>query len=48
LPFKNYGNGEVVMPGMEPKTVVQAGVFAAALAAFLLGTAVILGKQKND
>lgn len=45
--FKNYGNGEVVMPGMEPKTVVQAGVFAAALVAFLLGTAVILGK-KND
>lgn len=24
--FKSYGNGEVVMPGMEPKTVMQAAV----------------------
>lgn len=24
--FKSYGDGEVVMPGMEPQTVVQAGV----------------------
>ena len=32
--FKDYGDGEVVMPGMEPKTVVQAGV-AVAVAATL-------------
>ncbi len=24
--FQSYGDGKVVMPGMEPKTVVQAGV----------------------
>ncbi len=47
--FKNYGNGEVVMPGMEPKTVVQAGVAAAAAAAFLVGAAVVLSKSgKKD
>lgn len=31
--FADYGDGEVVMPGMEPKTVVQAGVGLLALAA---------------
>jgi uncharacterized protein (DUF362 family) len=31
--FQSYGDGQVVMPGMEPKTVIQAGVGAAALAA---------------
>lgn len=31
--FKSYGDGQVVMPGMEPKTVVQAGVGLLALAA---------------
>ena len=24
--FQSYGDGQVVMPGMEPKTVIQAGV----------------------
>lgn len=24
--FKNYGDGQVVMPGVEPKTVIQAGI----------------------
>jgi len=28
--FQHYGDGKVVMPGMEPKTVVQAAVGAAA------------------
>ena len=28
--FQQYGDGKVVMPGMEPKTVVQAAVGAAA------------------
>jgi uncharacterized protein (DUF362 family) len=31
--FASYGDGEVVMPGMEPKTVIQAAVGIAALAA---------------
>ena len=30
--FASYGDGEVVMPGMEPKTVVQAGIGLLALA----------------
>jgi uncharacterized protein (DUF362 family) len=29
--FRQYGNGEVVMPGMEPRTVLQAGAGLAAL-----------------
>ena len=29
--FKAYGDGQVVMPGMEPKTVIQAGVGLAVL-----------------
>lgn len=36
--FKAYGDGNVVMPGMEPKTVIQAGLgltIAAALIGFL-------------
>jgi uncharacterized protein (DUF362 family) len=31
--FKSYGDGQVVMPGMEPKTVVQAAVGVSLLAA---------------
>ncbi len=34
--FESYGDGKVVMPGMEPKTVVQAGA-AIAVAATLTG-----------
>lgn len=30
--FQSYGDGQVVMPGMEPKTVVQAGVGLALIA----------------
>ncbi|MDD5469031.1 MAG: DUF362 domain-containing protein [Anaerolineales bacterium] len=37
--FRNYGDGQVVMPGMEPKTVVQA----AAGMAVLLGLAGAVG-----
>lgn len=33
--FKQYGDGEVVLPGMEPKTVVQAGIGLGVLAAGL-------------
>ncbi|MCC6146566.1 MAG: DUF362 domain-containing protein [Anaerolineaceae bacterium] len=35
--FKEYGDGEVVMPGMEPRTVVQSAVGLTALAALLGG-----------
>ncbi len=46
--FKSYGDGEVVMPGMEPKTVIQAGVGIGALMAFLGGAAYLLSKGKGD
>ena len=35
--FENYGDGEVVLPGMEPKTVVQAIVGLTLLAAAAIG-----------
>jgi uncharacterized protein (DUF362 family) len=35
--FQSYGDGQVVMPGMQPKTVIQAGV------AILLGMAILVG-----
>ena len=45
--FKNYGNGDVVLPGMEPKTVKQAAVGTAAIA-LLLGAALWwTGKRKT-
>lgn len=45
--FKNYGNGKVVLPGMEPKTVVQAGA-AVGLLAILAGVgAYLLGRRKK-
>jgi len=44
--FKSYGDGQVVMPGMEPKTVVQAGVGLAALGAGLAGLAYLLNRRK--
>ncbi len=34
--FRDYGDGQVVMPGMEPKTVIQAVVGLALVAATLL------------
>ena len=43
--FKSYGDGKVVMPGMEPKTVVQSGVLLAALGAFF--AALLLKKRKR-
>ncbi len=45
--FKNYGDGQVVLPGMEPKTVVTAGVGIAALLAGLAGLALYLGRKKR-
>jgi uncharacterized protein (DUF362 family) len=43
--FQSYGDGQVVMPGMEPKTVVQAGIGLAALAAGLVGIFYLLNRR---
>ena len=43
--FASYGDGQVVMPGMEPKTVIQAGVGLAALTAGVIGLAYLLSKR---
>jgi uncharacterized protein (DUF362 family) len=45
--FESYGDGTVVMPGMEPKTVVQASVGLAAMAALAVGVAFLLRKRSN-
>jgi uncharacterized protein (DUF362 family) len=42
--FKSYGDGQVVMPGMEPKTVVQAAIGMALLAALTIGGLRLLRK----
>lgn len=44
--FQSYGDGQVVMPGMEPKTVLQAGTGIALLFA-LLGWASYRLRRKN-
>jgi uncharacterized protein (DUF362 family) len=43
--FQAYGDGQVVMPGMEPKTVVQAGIGLAALTAGLAGLVYLLNRR---
>jgi uncharacterized protein (DUF362 family) len=40
--FKTYGDGQVVMPGMEPKTVMQAGIGLAVVLTSVLGLAYFL------
>jgi uncharacterized protein (DUF362 family) len=45
--FSSYGDGEVVMPGMEPKTVVQAVVGATILAMGIIGTAYFLNQKRS-
>ena len=44
--FKSYGDGNVVMPGVEPRTVIQAGVGIAAMFA-LLGAAIYFFSHKS-
>jgi len=46
--FKQYGNGEVVMPGMEPKTVVQAAVGLTLLATALAGLTYYVSSNKRS
>jgi uncharacterized protein (DUF362 family) len=43
--FKSYGDGQVVMPGMEPKTVLQAVAGLAALVALTIGGISMLRKR---
>ena len=43
--FASYGDGQVVMPGMEPKTVIQAGVGLAALTIGVIGLAYLLSRR---
>jgi uncharacterized protein (DUF362 family) len=43
--FESYGDGRVVMPGMEPKTVVQAAVGLAVLAAAIAGGVYMLRRR---
>ncbi|MFA9405612.1 MAG: DUF362 domain-containing protein [Anaerolineales bacterium] len=44
--FKSYGDGEVVMPGMEPKTVIQATAAVALLTLLVVGGLSALHKRK--
>ena len=46
--FKNYGNGNVVMPGMEPRTVIQAGAGIAAAATIAGGLLWLLSRKKKS
>jgi uncharacterized protein (DUF362 family) len=43
--FQSYGDGGVVMPGMEPKTVVQAAVGLTVIAAAMLGLGLLLRRR---
>ncbi|NIM96307.1 MAG: DUF362 domain-containing protein [Anaerolineales bacterium] len=43
--FKSYGDGEVVMPGMEPKTVIQAVAGLTLLAALAAGAFYLLRRR---
>lgn len=45
--FASYGDGNVVMPGMEPKTVAQAAIGLALLAGAAAGLALTLTKKKT-
>jgi len=45
--FASYGDGSVVMPGMEPKTVIQAAVGLSALTALLVGLSYLLSRRRS-
>ncbi len=44
--FANYGDGQVVMPGMEPKTVAQAAAALGLLAAAGVGLGYMLNRRR--
>jgi uncharacterized protein (DUF362 family) len=45
--FQSYGDGQVVMPGMEPKTVLQAGASIGLALVAITGLLVYLFKRKK-
>ncbi len=45
--FQSYGNGQVVMPGMEPKTVLQAGAGIGLALAAMAGVLVYLVRRRK-
>jgi len=45
--FQSYGDGQVVMPGMEPKTVIQAGVGIVLFLAILAWITSRLSRRNN-
>jgi hypothetical protein len=45
--FSKYGDGKVVLPGVEPKTVVQAGAGLAALGVIAGMGAWLIGRSKK-
>ncbi|GAP14606.1 uncharacterized conserved protein [Longilinea arvoryzae] len=45
--FESYGDGRVVMPGMEPRTVIQAGLAMVVTAALIGAGLSLLGKKKK-
>lgn len=44
--FQSYGDGQVVMPGMEPRTVLEAGAGIALAMAIIAGVLVYLVKRR--
>jgi hypothetical protein len=46
--FTRYGDGKVVMPGMEPRTVVQAAVGLTVMAVLLGSAARLLGQKRKS
>jgi uncharacterized protein (DUF362 family) len=46
--FTQYGDGKVVMPGMEPKTVIQAAVGLTMLAVLFGSAAWLFGRNKTN
>jgi uncharacterized protein (DUF362 family) len=45
--FESYGDGTVVLPGMEPKTVTQAVVGLTILTAGIIGMGMLLSRRKT-
>lgn len=45
--FQSYGDGKVVMPGMEPKTVAQAAIGAGVLLAAAAGIGLLLNQRNK-
>jgi uncharacterized protein (DUF362 family) len=46
--FAHYGDGQVVMPGMQPRTVAQAAIGLAVAAGLVAGAAYLLNKRSVE